>query len=178
MEPEQALAFVEREGIVLEAGKDPRGLLPSLAEAVAGGPIRGSWWGHARGRAIFAATRSVRDSADVLVCKLAGDRITYVHRRLWPALVRLARELGPERLAALHEEHTASGKHVTKSVPFPDWVPRDVAGRARALELEAAQALLGPLAAQTPRAKAASAPRRRSPSRAPPSEEGRPPEHR
>ena len=50
MTPKQGLAFVRRHGIVLQAARGP---VPSLAEAVAGGRIRGSWWGHAKGHEIF-----------------------------------------------------------------------------------------------------------------------------
>jgi len=89
-----ALSFVKRNGIVLESARGP---VPNLAEAVVGGRIRGSWWGHARGKEIFWLTRAVRDSADVLVCRLVGRKITYVHRRLWPALVRLARNFARRR---------------------------------------------------------------------------------
>ena len=83
-----ALAFIKRNGIVLESARGP---VPNLAEAVVGRRIRGSWWGHAKGKEIFWLTRAVRDSADVLVCRLVGGKVTYVHRRLWPALVRVAR---------------------------------------------------------------------------------------
>src|SRR3990172_7740728 len=98
MTPKQALAFVKTNGVVLESG---RGSVPSLAEAVAGGPIRGSWWGHPKGNDIFLCSRAVRQSPDVLVCRLVGGKVTYVHRRLWPALVRLAEELNAQPPAAL-----------------------------------------------------------------------------
>ena len=42
MNQKEALAFVERHGIVLQAARGP---LPNLAEAIVRGPIRGSWWG-------------------------------------------------------------------------------------------------------------------------------------
>jgi hypothetical protein len=69
------IRFVETHGVVLEAG---HGVRPNLAEAIAGEPIRGSWWGHKKGRAIFRATRTVRDCDQVLVCRLVGGKITYV----------------------------------------------------------------------------------------------------
>jgi hypothetical protein len=43
-------------------------------------------------------TRAVRDSDDVLVCRLIKGKITFVHRRLWPALVRAAGRLPSVRL--------------------------------------------------------------------------------
>jgi hypothetical protein len=125
-----AFAFVRREGIVLQSA---RGAVPSLAEFVAGERIRGSWWGHAKGHAIFAAAEHVTASGEVLVCRLVDGKITYVHRRLWPALVRLAARLPKDALTQVSEEHTASGKHVRHLTPFPDWVPADVLGAAAAL---------------------------------------------
>ncbi|MFI4945383.1 MAG: hypothetical protein ACHP85_19090, partial [Burkholderiales bacterium] len=82
MSPKQALAFVKKHGVVLQAARGP---VPSLAEAVAGEPFRGSWWGHPKGQAIFRAAEAVADSPDVLVCKLIDGKVTFVHRRLWPA---------------------------------------------------------------------------------------------
>ena len=135
----KALAFVKREGIVLQAA---RGRVPNLAEFVAGAPIRGSWWGHAKGKAIFAAANLVVDSGDVLVCRLVGGKVTFVHRRLWPALVRLAARLPAGGLDQISEEHTASGHHERRVTPFPEWVPASVAQEAARLpEAEAEEQL-------------------------------------
>jgi len=134
------LRFVEQHGVVLEGAGGPR---PSLAEAVAGEPIRGNWWGHKKGRAIFAATRAVRDCDQVLVCRLVDRKITYVHRRLWPAIVRLAISLDKKTLAALHEEHSPSGAHRVRAVPFPRWVPSEVREAAKNLSKEEACLQLG-----------------------------------
>jgi hypothetical protein len=70
--PEEAVAFVEHHGVVLQSARGP---VPSLAEAIAGGPIRGSWWGHPKGHDIFRASEVIGDSADVLVCKLVTPLI-------------------------------------------------------------------------------------------------------
>lgn len=134
--PDAALAFIKEQGVVLESGRGP---VPSLTQAIAGESILGSWWGHPKGRAMFRATRAVRDSADVLVCRLIDGKITYVHRRLWPALVRLADELGPERLDAIREEHTASGAHKLVTTAFPQWVPKEVAKAAEKLSVDKAR---------------------------------------
>jgi len=139
--PAEALAFVCSNGLVLESGTGP---VPSLAETVAGGPIRGSWWSHTRGREIFAVTRAIRDSPDVLVCRLVDGKITYVHRRLWPAVVRLAQRFPNGRLAQIQEVHTASGTHVAREVRFPDWVSREVAAEASTLDEERALGQLAP----------------------------------
>jgi hypothetical protein len=137
MTSRQALAFIKKHGIVVEAA---RCRVPSLAEAVVGAPVRGNWWSHPRSHEIFAITRSVRDSDDVLVCRLADGKITFVHRRLWPALVRAAGRLASHRLARVRESHTQSGRHVTTEVPYPEWVPSNVRADARALSEDAALA--------------------------------------
>lgn len=139
MTARQALAFVRKHGIVLEAASGP---VPSLAGAVTGEPIRGSWWAHPRGREIFQLTRAVRDSKDVLVCRLVAGRITYVHRRLWAPLVRAAKQFPRKHLAQIHETHTASGRHLTREAPFPEWVPGEVSTHAARLSEEEALARL------------------------------------
>jgi len=138
--PGAALEFVEQHGVVLESGRGP---VPSLANAIAGADIRGSWWGHARGREIFRATRAVRDSDDVLVCRLIDGKITYVHRRLWPALVRIADTLDARRLAAIREEHTSSGAHRNVTTPFSEWVTPALRSAAKKISESAAVAQLG-----------------------------------
>jgi hypothetical protein len=136
---DDALAFVRREGIVLQAA---RGRVPSLAESIAGGPIRGSWWGHPKGHEIFRAAERVIGSGEVLVCRLLDGKVTYVHRTLWPALVRLAARFPPESLAQVSEEHTPSGYHRRRVTPFPEWVPQEVATDAATLsEADAERAL-------------------------------------
>ena len=53
---------------------------------------------------------------DPKVLGLVKEKITLVHRRLWPALVRLANRFPPDRIAKVRQEHTASGRHVTSGV--------------------------------------------------------------
>jgi hypothetical protein len=140
MNAKDAVRFVMRHGVVLEAAAGP---VPSLAAVIAGSPIRGSWWGHARGREIFAASRAVRASPDVLVCRLVDGKVAYVARRLWPALVRLADRFPPGHLARVRESHTAAGRHVAAAEPFPEWVGAELAAEARGLDERAAARALG-----------------------------------
>jgi hypothetical protein len=126
---EQALAFVERHGVVAESAQHPH--VPSLAAAVAGSPIRGNWWTHPRAKTIFAITRGVRESSDVLVCRIVEGKIGFVHQRLWPALVRVAQHFPAENIARLRESHTANGRHRVEETPFPAWVPQDVDANAK-----------------------------------------------
>ena len=139
MTPRQAIAFVQATGVVLESG---RGAVPTLAEAIAGAPIRGSWWAHSKSNTIFLCSRAIRESADVLVCRLVGGKVTYVHRRLWPALVRLAGRFDADRLAAIQEVHTPMGKHEVRRTAYPDWVTEDVRRTAEELTENEAASLL------------------------------------
>jgi hypothetical protein len=143
--PAQALAYVERHGIVCEAARP--GDIPSLVDAIAGAPVRGNWWSHPKAKIIFQLTRALRDAPEIAVCRLADGKITFVHERLWPALVRAADKLPGERLARVREVHSASGKHVIEETPFPDWLPVDVVTRGKVLkESEALEALRSLLA--------------------------------
>lgn len=139
MNSNEALAFVKRHGVVLQAAHGP---VPSLAEAIAGEPIRGSWWGHPKARLIYHATQSICKSPEVLVCKLIDGKITYVHRRLWPALVKLAPRFRKEQLAQVWDEHTKSGAHVSRKKAFPRWVPAEVMQEAETLSVVDAEQVL------------------------------------
>jgi hypothetical protein len=81
--PEKLSALVRKQGLVSER---------ALIDVVAGEPVRGSWWGHPSGKVIFRALETLREDRDVFLCKLLAGKQTYVHRRLWPALLRLQAE--------------------------------------------------------------------------------------
>ena len=135
----EALVFIEQHGVVLASAKGP---VPRLTEAIAGEPVKGSWWGHPKGQQVFLILEAVTESQSVLVCRLVKGKITLVHRRLWPALVRLAKRLSPDQIAQVKQEHTSSGRHVNKEVPFPRWVPAAVIRQAKSMtEAEAIVAL-------------------------------------
>lgn len=139
---EHWVAFVEQHGVVLASARGP---VPSVAEAVAGQPIVGSWWAHPKGKAIFAALSELDDSHDVRCFKLIDGKVTFVHRRVWPALACLAGNgvIAAERAAAIQQEHMPTGEHRNLVTPYPDWVPDDVARVAAKLTIEAARAQLG-----------------------------------
>ena len=118
-----ALAFVETHGVVLASAKGPA---ERLVDAIAGEPVAGNWWSHPRAHEIYRVLSATSDAESILVCRLVGGKITLVHRRLWPALVRLADRFAPEQISQVRNEHTAAGHHVAHEVGFPDWVPRDV----------------------------------------------------
>ncbi len=122
-----------KHGMLLQSAHGP---LPNVAEMIAGEPIRGSWWNHPASRSIFAALNLLAASPDVVRMRLVNGKLTLVHRRLWPALVRIADRFPAQNLAAIHEEHTASGAHRVRTEAFPDWVPHDVLHAAQALSVQ------------------------------------------
>jgi hypothetical protein len=138
--PAQAIRFIKKHGVVLESAGDRA--VPNLADHVLGKARRGSWWGHERGKEFFALTRQIRSHPDVLVCRLVGGKITYVHRRLWPALIRLAQTLGSIRTAAIREVHTDAGAHRVHRTPLRNWVSSGVRAEAARLTLDEARAQL------------------------------------
>ena len=141
MTVEDAISFVREHGVVLASGKGP---VPRLSEVIAGEAIKGSWWAHPKSHQIFAIFRRLAESREILVCRVVDGKITFVHRRLWPALVRLAKDFDPGRLAQVHQEHTRGGYHIKRDIPFPQWVPPDVTQEAQRLsEQQAREAFAG-----------------------------------
>jgi len=120
----EPLVFIAEHGLVMQSAQHAR--VPSFVELIAGEKIRGSWWGHKKGREIFRALSAVYESPDVVAMKLVDDKLTLVHRRLWPALATLAYEgrLDKQHLAKVTQEHTDAGRHEKREEPFPDWLPR------------------------------------------------------
>ena len=134
--------FVEQHGVVLASAKGP---VPSVAEAIVGEPIVGSWWSHPKGQQIFDALSTIDDDDDIRCFKLVDHKITFVHRRLWPALAKLAQAgvLDAERVTAIQQEHMPTGEHRNITMPFPDWVPDDTMSSAEALSVDDAKSQLG-----------------------------------
>jgi len=135
----QARAALERFGLLLLS--DPA--LPSLVGIIVGEPLRASWWGHPRGGLIYRAMNALDDDAAVLSTKLVAGKVTYVHRRLWRAIVRLGSAREEWQMHGLSEgaswllEHVAEeGELRTDLVVPPPGVrlQRRVADAARELE--------------------------------------------
>jgi hypothetical protein len=134
---EQARAELERYGLLLFSDAT----LPSLVGLVVEEPLRGSWWGHPRGHVIYHALNSLADHRDVLSTKLVAGKVTFVHRRLWPAVygVGCAREawqienLSPAA-AWLLREVDAEQEVQTDLVVRPPEITLKVADAARELE--------------------------------------------
>ena len=137
---EESIFFVRDHGVVLESAKGP---VPSLAQEIAGEPIKGSWWAHPKSQEIYKLTRALRDNDDILVCRLIDGKLTFVHRRLWPSLVAAAAHFPRRNLSLIREKHTKSGRHVTEEVAFPAWVPIWAANEAKELDETDALTKLG-----------------------------------
>src|SRR5205814_8309906 len=80
------LAWIRKHRIALEGANV--GDVPSLEHEIAGA-FKGSWWSHPKGKQIFAASSALQDSDEVLSLKLIDGKNTYVHRALWPQLLRV-----------------------------------------------------------------------------------------
>jgi hypothetical protein len=65
-------------------------LLPSVVGIITGERLTTSWWNHPKGREIFRCLERLGEDPDVLVSRLIGGKVTYLHRRLWPAFLAVA----------------------------------------------------------------------------------------
>ncbi len=140
--PEDVLRLVRDRGLLTltSAGRSP-----SLVEEVAGEPVKGSWWGHPASERIFKLASALEASPEILVVKLVGAKVTFLHRTLWPALARIARD--PERVAEVRERLSPAAVRLLAEVERvgevrldelarqPAWPPeRDLARAAKELE--------------------------------------------
>ena len=140
--PTDVSELLEAQGVLLESAKGP---IPNVAELVAGEAIKGSWWGHPAGHEIFEAINGLADSPDVARMRLVNNKVTLVHRRLWPALLRLADRFGTTALLVVTQEHTPSGAHRATSSPLHDWVSSEVLDAAARLSEAEATNMLPPI---------------------------------
>ncbi len=90
----QALAFVRRHGAVPMTRS---GELPGFVDAVAGAPVKGSWWGHPQGQRIFDLLNELLDSGEVDAFPLIDGKRTFLHRSLMPAFFRIVSDPGRRR---------------------------------------------------------------------------------
>jgi hypothetical protein len=134
--------LLEAQGVLLESAKGP---IPNVAQLVAGEPITGSWWGHPASHEIFEAINRLADSPDVARMRLVNKKVTLVHRRLWPALLRLATRFDDTALLVVTQEHTPTGAHRATSSPLHDWVASDVRDAAARLNEADATHMLPPI---------------------------------
>jgi hypothetical protein len=94
----EAMTMLRRRGAIR--------LVPDLVEAIAGGPVNGSWWAHPSGGVIYRVASQLEERDDVVVSKLAGGKVTFVHARYFPALARVVTDPGwrRKRMSSLDRE--------------------------------------------------------------------------
>lgn len=122
----QVLKHLEAHGLLLLADAN----LPSLVALVVGEPVRGSWWGHPKGNAIYNLASGVEDHADVLTLKLVTGKVTFVHARLWGDLLALVTPPKPWQTKGLGQDAKRLWQAVEKQGPLRlDLVPPTLASR-------------------------------------------------
>jgi hypothetical protein len=112
----------ERIGLLMQHDAE----LPSFTMLAAGEPVRGSWWADPRCHQIYDLMQEFDRHMPVLSAKVVNGKVTYVHRRLWPALLKVAQNPAPERVRGLsrtaerlrervHEEKTVRADVLRKA---------------------------------------------------------------
>jgi len=87
-------------GVLVES--DPSIL--SLVTIIVGEPIHGSWWGHPKGNLIYEIENRLVRHRDVLLTKLISGKTTFIHRKLWPAILSIANSNEAWQLDGLSDE--------------------------------------------------------------------------
>ena len=115
--------LLEKHGVLMLQDKK----LPSVAGAIAGETLSGSWWSHPRAQEIFRCLGQLEDEA--LATRLIGGKVTLVHRRLWPELIAVGASKAPWQIDRL----PAAARRLLRSPQAPLSTP---AQRAAAKELQ------------------------------------------
>ncbi len=93
----RVLGKIVEYGFLLES--DPK--LPSVCGLITGGPLTGSWWSHPLAQEIFQVNEQLEDHEDVLITKLVSGKVTFVHRKLWSAIVAIGSAKEPWQMKGL-----------------------------------------------------------------------------
>src|SRR5207237_9147955 len=83
--PEEALQVLREERVL--SLTDTRGLRSRVGEVL--GKVHGSWWGHPEGGRVYEIASELERSREVLGAKLVDGKVAFVHRALWPQLLRV-----------------------------------------------------------------------------------------
>jgi len=97
---DKLLVRLSEHGLLLQQDKR----LASVIGVIVGGPLAGSWWSHPRGRHIFRCLEQLLGHPDVLLTRLIGGKVTYLHRKLWPAFLSVATAAEPWQRRRLSRE--------------------------------------------------------------------------
>ena len=134
----RALEELQALGILLHSDAT----LPSVSSLVAGEPVRGSWWSHPRANDIYEVVEGLDHHPGVIVAKLVSGKNTYVHRRLWSAIIAIGVAREPWQLEGLSsmaerllKAVTEQGELRTDEIPWAGGPKKDSPGEgARQLE--------------------------------------------
>jgi hypothetical protein len=107
-------AALEQHGLIL--CHDAK--VASVTGMIAGEPIVGSWWGHAKGALIYAVF-SALDAAEATSVKLLKGKRTLVSRRLFPALVSVGQAEERWQLEGLRDDARSIWDQVRKHGALP-----------------------------------------------------------
>jgi hypothetical protein len=94
------LPLLAEHGLLLQQDKT----LPNVVGIVLGETLAASWWTHPRARLVFRCLCELADHADVLQTKLVDGKVTFVHRRLWAAVLAVATAQEPWQVQGLSRE--------------------------------------------------------------------------
>jgi len=106
---DKALSELARHGLLLQQDQT----LPSVVGLIVGGPLASSWWNHPKAHRIFRCLGQMLDHVDVLATRLVAGKVTYLHRRLWPACVAVAMADEPWQRRGLSPEARKLLRQVT-----------------------------------------------------------------
>jgi hypothetical protein len=126
-EVKRVLKSLQAGGLLLLQDKT----FPSVVSLVTGERLSGSWWSHPRAEAIFRTLCAVQVHPDVLETKLLAGKVTFLHKRLWPAVLAVAQAREPWQLARLPRGVRALWDEVEQqgSVIASGTVAKEVEGR-------------------------------------------------
>src|SRR6059058_1350621 len=85
------LGALREHGLLLMQDKK----IASVVGIITGEALSTSWWSHPRSHEIFRCVELLSDDADVLTSRLIAGKVTFVHRRLWPAFLSVALSNAP-----------------------------------------------------------------------------------
>jgi hypothetical protein len=77
------VAALAKHGLLLKQDK----VIPSVVGMITGESLSTSWWSHPKSHLIFSVLSELSEHSDVLLTKLLAGKDTFVHSRLWPALL-------------------------------------------------------------------------------------------
>ena len=87
-------------------------VLPSIVGIFAG-PLSTSWWNHPKAQAIFECVNAI-ESDEAITTRLLMKKVTFVHRRMYPALLTVGSAEDDWQLRGLSDEAKGLLRKVTR----------------------------------------------------------------